>query len=181
MQDVERRDKLAETVLGAILMGPDGSHKRRVEDGVSDEMLAVKCYRIADAMMEAREPRDKTALELHAEREMRLAGLYDKGADYDGLVPAAVMAMIKAHSDQGHSGGSHQVTMELFDKLVRFKTLTPLTNDPEEWNDVSEMTGKPSWQSRRDSEAFSTDGGKTYYLLADPEKIIKAEERGGAG
>ena len=39
----------------------------------------------------------------HAETEMRLAGLYDKDADYDGLIPDAVMALVKTHSEQSHS------------------------------------------------------------------------------
>lgn len=105
----------------------------------------------------------KSNLVRHAEEEMRRAGLYDKDADYDGALPKAVMALIEAHAAGRHSGGSHELVMEIFDKLARFKTLTPLTSNPEEWNDVSEMSGRPMWQSRRDPSFFSTDGGKTWY------------------
>lgn len=101
---------------------------------------------------------------------MKLAGLYDTDADYGGMIPEAVMAMIRAHSGQGHSGGSHAQTMAIFDKLVRFQTLTPITSNPDEWMCVSEMSGHPAWQSNRCPSVFSEDGGKTWYDLDDPEK-----------
>lgn len=99
----------------------------------------------------------------HAEREMRLAGLYDKDADYGGMLPDAVMALVKAHAEQGHSGFSHSMVIHIFNKVVNFKTLTPLTSNPDEWEDVSECIGKPCWQSKRDPAYFSDDNGKTWY------------------
>jgi hypothetical protein len=102
----------------------------------------------------------------HAEREMRRAGLYDKGTAYDGMSPEAVMALVKAHSEQGHSGGSHEITLQVFDRVIRYKTLTPITSDPTEWMEV----GTDVWQNNRDSSYFSTDGGKTWYNIYDPKK-----------
>lgn len=110
-------------------------------------------------------------LKTHAEFEMRRAGLYDKDADYGGMIPAAVMELIEAHARQGHSGMSHYLVMDIFKKLVNFKPLTPITSDPEEWHDVSEYggpTGKPIHQSSRSSSLFSNDGGKTYYDIDGP-------------
>ena len=106
----------------------------------------------------------------HAEDEMRRAGLYSKDADYDGMIPEAVMKMVKCLADEGHSGGSHALVMEIFNRVARFKTLGPLTSDPTEWMSVSEYYGPdspPTWQSRRQSSCFSLDGGKTYYDLDD--------------
>lgn len=54
MTHEERRDDVAKAVLSAWLSGADGSHRKRVEDGVSDLMLAKKAYFIADAMMHVR-------------------------------------------------------------------------------------------------------------------------------
>lgn len=99
----------------------------------------------------------------HAEREMRLAGLYDKDADYGGAIPQAVMALIDAHSKQGHSGMSHHLTLAIFNKVANFKTLTPITSNPEEWMDVTEAMGRPFWQSKRQPSVFSEDGGATWY------------------
>lgn len=106
-----------------------------------------------------------------AEEEMRRAGLYSKDADYGGMIPEAVMKLVKAHSEAGHSGGSHWLTMQIFNKVINFKPLTPLSDDPTEWMEVSENI----WQSRRQSDAFSTDGGKTFYTLEDREKIITSQ------
>lgn len=101
----------------------------------------------------------------HAEREMRLAGLYDADADYGGLIPEAVMALVKAHSEQGHSGGSHALTLQIFNRVANFKTLTPIGPDPQEWNRLPEnISGpEPTWQNNRQSSVFSLDGGKTWY------------------
>lgn len=106
----------------------------------------------------------------HAEREMKLAGLYDSGADYGGMIPEAVMKLVKIHAAEGHSGGSHSLVLEIFNRVINFKRLSPLTPDPSEWNDVSAASGRPLWQSARQSSVFSQDGGKTHYDIEDPEK-----------
>ncbi len=107
----------------------------------------------------------------HAEIEMRRAGLYDKDSDYGGMIPEAVLAMIRAHSEQGHSGGSHHLTMKIFNRLVEFKTLTPIDSNPADWIDRTEESGgNPTWQSTRDPAIFSQDGGKNWYDLDDPKK-----------
>lgn len=106
-------------------------------------------------------------LENHAEREMRLAGLYDKDADYGGMIPETVMAMVGALSGRGHSGGSHAMVMQIFNRVANFKTLTPITANSDEWNEIE--TGK-MWQSNRQSSVFSKDGGKTWYDIDKEDK-----------
>lgn len=102
----------------------------------------------------------------HAKKEMELAGLYDRNADYDGNIPEAVMALVEAHSKWGHSGGSHYVTLEIFNKLINYKTLTPINSDPTTWVEVSQGL----WQSNRQGTCFSENGGQTWYDIDDPEK-----------
>ena len=107
----------------------------------------------------------------HAEYEMKKAGLYDKDADYDGMIPEAVMALVKAHSEQEHSGGSHWLTLDIFNKVINFKTLTTITSDLDEWfKHDYEVGGHNCWQNKRQSSVFSQDAGKTWYDLDDPEK-----------
>jgi hypothetical protein len=77
------------------------------------------------------------------------------------------LKVIQAFADMGHSGGSASVAIPTINALLQFKHLSPLTNDPKEWMDVGNISGHPFWQSKRNSEAFSMDGGKTYYLLSD--------------
>jgi len=112
----------------------------------------------------------------HAEREMRIAGLYDADSDYAGMIPEAVMKMIRPFAEEGHSGMSASLTLEIFNRLARYKTLTAPTCDPSEWMEVSDMCSveqRPVFQSKRDPSLFSNDGGKTYYSVDDKERTIK--------
>lgn len=108
----------------------------------------------------------------HAEREMRLAGLYDQDADYGGMIPAAVLKLVEVFSEEGHSGFSASIVTAILEKVLRFQTLTPINSDPQYWMKVNkEQSHTPAcWQSTRDGTYFSEDGGKTFYCLDDPEK-----------
>ncbi len=112
----------------------------------------------------------------HADRELRLAGFFQPDADYyvpslgsSRLVPH-VLSLLSVFAAEHHSGASASVALVLFTKLARFEPLSPLTNDPSEWVSVAGETGERLWQSNRNSEAFSKDGGKTYYLLSEQEQ-----------
>ena len=109
----------------------------------------------------------------HAERELKLAGMYDKDADYGGALAPHILELIKLFSSKDHSGGTAGITLSVFNQLVKFNNLSPLTNDKDEWMDVADNL----WQNKRNGEAFSLDGGITYYLLEDKKKIITAKEK----
>lgn len=80
-------------------------------------------------------------------------------------------------ASKGHSGMSHGYTLALFNKVVNFKMLTPLTDDPVEWMDLTgESGGDPTFQNTRQSSCFSKDGGKTYYDLDDPANVASVED-----
>jgi hypothetical protein len=96
----------------------------------------------------------------HAERELKAIG--EEQEFIDGY-----LKMLTVFADMGHSGGSASVFIPTLTALLNFKNLGPLTNDPDEWMDVGEMSGFPFWQSKRCADAFSTDGGQSYYLLSD--------------
>lgn len=99
---------------------------------------------------------------------------------------AGYLKVVEAFAAMGHSGGSASVAIPVIHKLLQFKPLTALTDDPEEWHFVSKdmWNGKEGiWQNKRDGEAFSTDGGKTYYRLseggssADPKPLHKSARK----
>ncbi len=96
----------------------------------------------------------------HARRELALIG--EEQSTIDGLV-----SVVGAFAECGHSGGSAPYAIAYLERLLRFEPLTPITNDPAEWTDQSEISGHPWWQSVRDSRAMSHDGGKTYWLVTD--------------
>lgn len=87
------------------------------------------------------------------------------------------LKVIQAFADMGHSGGSASVAIPVINALLQFKNLRPLTDDPEEWihHGPDVWDGKNGiWQNKRNSEAFSEDGGKTYTLLSENKTITHA-------
>lgn len=105
----------------------------------------------------------------HAKEELQLAGLFDKDSDYDGMLGNAVLELVKVFAKQGHSGFSAKATLELFNTVASFKPLTPIGTTKDEWIDMSEASGEPTWQNRRRGTTFSRDGGKTWYDIDDPK------------
>lgn len=99
---------------------------------------------------------------LHTRRELMLMG---KDEDF---IEWAV-EVVKAYLSFGHSGMSHYTSLSILLKLLKGDNLTKLTDRPDEWRDVSKYTGEPTWQNKRNSKAFSNDGGKTFHLLSETD------------
>lgn len=99
----------------------------------------------------------------HARSELALLG-----EDQD--VTDDIVKVIEAFAEVADSGGSTPFVIARIEKLMRFEPLSPLTDDPAEWQDQSEASGAPLWQSRRNPMAFSVDGGRTYTLLGEEPK-----------
>lgn len=98
-----------------------------------------------------------------ARKELKLLG-------EDEDVIEGYLKVIQAFSDMEHSGESAFIAIGVLHQLFQYKNLTPLTDDPNEWQFITEDVWGESggiWQSVRDGEAFSNDGGKSYYLLSE--------------
>lgn len=52
-------------------------------------------------------------------RRMRELGAYDADADYAGMIGRSIEALSKVFSEQGHSGGSADVTLGLWNQLFK--------------------------------------------------------------
>lgn len=107
----------------------------------------------------------------HARRELELCG---QTAEDPAFSESIIRAVEGFASYPGHSGGSASVARDMLHALLAFQALSPLTDDPAEWTDRSEMSGSLWWQNVRDSRAMSHDGGKTYWLVDDESKAIHA-------
>lgn len=105
---------------------------------------------------------EESNLVAHARRELRIIG-------EDPTTIRGLCNVVKAFADMGHSGSSAHFASLYLDKLLRYQPLSDLTADPGEWIDrhAEGMTPTPLWQSKRNPEAMSHDGGKTYYLLSE--------------
>lgn len=106
----------------------------------------------------------------HARRELEMIGEEPETIEW-------YLRVVKEFASYGHSGGSMSVAVPTLQALLSFQNLSPLTKNPDEWMFISEdLWGDTSgiWQNVRNSEAFSNDGGVTYYLLSenkDPSKF----------
>ncbi len=98
----------------------------------------------------------------HAQRELDRIG-----EDLD--TAAGIISVVQAFADCRHSGGSAPYAIAYLERLLRFEPLSPITNDPAEWVDRTEMSGYPLWQNERDSRAMSHDGGLTYWLVNEAD------------
>lgn len=99
----------------------------------------------------------------HARRELELIGEDPEFIEH-------YIKVIRAFAECGHSGGSASIAIPVINALLRFKPLGPLTNNPNEWMKIDAAIWGHSegiWQCKRNPEAFSNDGGKTYYLLSE--------------
>ncbi len=103
----------------------------------------------------------------HAENELRLAGLVGKGSAYDGMVAKAVLGLVRKLSDQGHSGMSASITLQVFDVVARYKLLSKIQQPKEgDWNvinDVRRTKNITVLQHKRLSSLFSNDGGERWH------------------
>ena len=115
-------------------------------------------------ILEQEDPeQEHSGLVAHARRELALIGT-DQWF-IDGMVD-----VVRAFAKTGHSGGSASVAIPTINDLLQFKNLSPLTNDPDDWvYHEPAVSGESNglWQCRRNGEAFSNDGGKTYWLLSE--------------
>lgn len=85
--------------------------------------------------------------------------------DYVQMVGNSVWKVCKEFYSHGHSGISAQMALALLKALlIENGTLTPLTNDPKEWEKDNDK-----WQSKRKFSCFSDDNLETYYDIDDVE------------
>ena len=147
-------------IVGFIILVVIDS-KNKAEREFFDGRLRIKYLKLE---------KKESNLVSHARRELELIGEEPETIDW-------YLRVVKEFSSYGHSGGSMSVAIPTLQALLYFQNLSPLTRNQDEWMFISEdLWGDTGgiWQNVRNSEAFSNDGGMTYYLLSenkDPSKL----------
>ncbi|MBW2610724.1 MAG: sigma-70 family RNA polymerase sigma factor, partial [Deltaproteobacteria bacterium] len=115
------------------------------QEEAAPDIKVIKLSKFAQAPMSKKAELLKFAGYVdEARRNLELAGLFDTNSDYDGMLGDAVMALVEAHSEQGHSGFSHYLTVDLFNKVINREPLTAKYWDEQEqhcretWNSACE-------------------------------------------
>jgi hypothetical protein len=125
---------------------------------------------VGEFLITGEEP--KSNLVDHARRELELIGEDPEVVDW-------YVSVIRAFTGFGHSGGSASVMIPTLNDLLQFKNLSALTDDPDEWNHISDAVAghEDLWQSRRNPEAFSHNGGKSFYYVSDKLQEMHFSEK----
>lgn len=113
---------------------------------------------------------EKTLSE-HAAYELTKAGMTDNADPEARQVATNTMALVRRIEKMSMSEKQLNFTLEAFALLCQHLPLTPITDDPEEWDryeidrknlSTNEIEKKEVWQSKRSPSIFSEDKGKTF-------------------
>ena len=112
----------------------------------------------------------KTLIE-HAAYELTKAGMANNTDPEARQAATNTLALVRRIEKMNMTDRQAQFVLEAFSILTQFLPLTPITDDPEEWEkfeidrknvDTGEVEKREVWQSRRATSIFSEDKGKTF-------------------
>lgn len=122
----------------------------------------------------------------YAVREMDIA--WPESDDIQDEIKKDALEIIDAFTAQGHSGISGSYLIGVLERLLRFKPLTPLTGEDNEWskpwgddNTQQNLRCSSIFRTHFDNstahdihgKVFSDDGGKTFYSTRDSQIPVK--------
>lgn len=100
----------------------------------------------------------------------------------------SILDIVKVFSDQHFTGTTASYCLEILNRLLNYKPLTPLTGDGSEWEDISQYGASDTcYQNKRypavfkdrdgkaydvESKIFSDDNGHTWYTSKDSREYI---------
>ena len=96
----------------------------------------------------------------HAKDELKRIGMIDSGDPYNEFATKAILDLIELFASQDHSGFTASYVINAFNRLARFKPLSPLTGKDDEWRDL----GDGSFQNKRYSAVFKGKDGVAYNI-----------------
>jgi len=96
----------------------------------------------------------KSQLESWAYEQIRAAGLFDEDGDYGGMIGKSVMAIVRVFAGQGHSGLSAAIVRNVLHRLLAWKPIVPIRDEPDQWEDAAPGL----LQHRQMSSVFKRDG-----------------------
>lgn len=79
----------------------------------------------------------------------------DKDDEMQEMAKSNVFELLETFSKQGHSGFSGNYVLHIFNRLVHFKPLRPLTGEEDEWGEpYSDACGDVTQQNKRYGAVF---------------------------
>ena len=81
-----------------------------------------------------------------------------------------VMELLKVFEEQGHSGFSASIAINLFSKLAKYKLITEIEDNPEDWDENGQHKHIPSVFKRKDGTCYYLYG--TYFAEPDSDNFF---------
>lgn len=81
-----------------------------------------------------------------------------------------VMELLKVFEEQGHSGFSASWAIRLFSKLAKYKLITEIEDNPEDWDEDGQHKYIPSVFKREDGTCYYLYG--TYFAEPDSDNFF---------
>ena len=81
--------------------------------------------------------------------------------DIDDYAVTCILELLETFAKQDHSSFSANYILNIFNKLVKFKPLSPLTGEDDEWIEVYNDENEIAYQNKRCSSVFKTIDTKT--------------------
>lgn len=109
------------------------------------------------------EKREKSNMELWAEEEIRIACERERGGtseeewDYGVACYESALKAFRSLAEDGHSGMSIGITLNILNRLVKGQPLTPIEDTDDVWRECGAYLSKPNcttYQCRRMSSLF---------------------------
>jgi hypothetical protein len=106
----------------------------------------------------------------HAKHELQALGMTaDAEEESNRWMYNDIMNLMEVFASQGHTGFTAHYCINIFEKLAKYKVLTPLTGEDFEWNEVTDSdNGATLYQNNRSSDVFKRvfpDGtSEAYYV-----------------
>lgn len=94
----------------------------------------------------------------YAKDELKRIGMINSGEPYNDWATKAILDLIELFASQDHTGFTAPYVINAFSRLAKFKPLSPLTGEDDEWND----TGHGILQNKRYSSVFKDRDGTAY-------------------
>lgn len=86
----------------------------------------------------------------YAKTELDIIGMTDSGDEMNIEMRNNILEIIEKFSDQGHSRFSASYAIDILNKLLNFKPLSPLTGENSEWVEIRDSV----FQNKRYSSVF---------------------------
>lgn len=92
------------------------------------------------------------------------------GKEMQRIMNREVMELLKVFEEQGHSGFSASWAIRLFSKLAKYKLITEIEDNPEDWDENGQHKYIPSIFKRKDGTCYYLYG--TYFAEPDSDNFF---------